>query len=244
MGPFLSVGPTLGIATVRRLRRSPYFPRVPPRLSQRRAHPRDRYGTPPSAVSLLPSGPPTPFSASGPPSGSALLSSGSPRVPKIKKGGCQAALEFTLIPSGPIEESSESPAPAGVTQLPKRLCFDLADTFAGHGKVLSDFFECMFRSILKTKAHLDHAFLARHQCIEHLFRHFLQVDIDHRIGGRDHATVLDEISKVRIFLFTDRSLQRDRLLCDFHDLPDFRNGDIHPLRDFLTGRFAAEFLNK
>src|SRR5262245_7749868 len=70
MGPFLSVGPTLGIATVRRLRRSPYFPRVPPRLSQRRAHPRDRCGTPPSAASLLPSGPPTPFSASGPPSGS------------------------------------------------------------------------------------------------------------------------------------------------------------------------------
>src|SRR5678815_2254168 len=94
----------------------------------------------------------------------------------IKKGGCQAALECTLIPSGPIEESSKSPATAWMPQLPKRFRFDLPDAFACNGEVLSDLFERMLGSILKAEAHLDHSFLARSECVQHLFGHFLQVD--------------------------------------------------------------------
>jgi hypothetical protein len=99
----------------------------------------------------------------------------------MKKGGCKAALEFTLIPPGPIQESSQSAAPAGVAQLAKRLCFDLADTFACDGEVLTDLLEGVLGPIFQPKPHLDHSLFAWCQCVQHLFGHFLEVYVDDRI---------------------------------------------------------------
>src|SRR5438270_2925 len=61
----------------------------------------------------------------------------------------------------------------------------------------------------------------------------LQVDVDHRFGRRDHGTVFDEVAKVRIFLFANRRFERDRLLSNLQDFPDFRDRNVHALGNFF-----------
>ena len=46
-------------------------------------------------------------------------------------------------------------------ELPKRFRFNLPDAFACYRKILSDFFERVFRSILEAEAHLDDALFSR-----------------------------------------------------------------------------------
>src|SRR3546814_10242203 len=59
-----------------------------------------------------------------------------------------------------------------------------------------------------------------------LFRSlFLQVEIDHRFGRRHHLAIFDEIAQMRIFLFADRRLERDRLLRDLQDLAHLAHRD-------------------
>src|SRR5215472_17809256 len=45
-----------------------------------------------------------------------------------------------------------------------------------------------------------------------------------------------------IFLFSDRSFERNRFPRDLEDLSHYIEWQVHPLRDFLRGRFASEFL--
>src|ERR1035437_7938889 len=49
---------------------------------------------------------------------------------------------------------------------------------------------------------------------------------------------------MRIFLFADRRLERDRLLRDLQHLADLRHRDVHPLRDLLGGRLAPPPLHE
>ena len=51
-----------------------------------------------------------------------------------------------------FEEGAELVATAGVAEFPERLGLDLADAFAGHGKVLADFFEGMLAAVLDRKS--------------------------------------------------------------------------------------------
>ncbi len=62
--------------------------------------------------------------------------------------------------------------------------------------------------------------------------------------GADGHAVFDEVSEVRVFLFSDGSLERDGLLCDLEDLADLRDGDVHALGDLFRGRFAAQLLHQ
>jgi len=81
-----------------------------------------------------------------------------------KKGGWKAALEFTLIPPRPIEESPQSAAPARVPQFPQRFRFDLTDAFARHFKECAHLFECVILAIFQAEAQLKHfAFAVREQ---------------------------------------------------------------------------------
>ena len=49
-----------------------------------------------------------------------------------------------------------------MTQFAQGFGFDLTNTFAGHGKMLSDFLERVFRAGgAQAKPHLDHFFFAR-----------------------------------------------------------------------------------
>ena len=49
---------------------------------------------------------------------------------------------------------------------------------------------------------------------------------------------------MRVFLFSDGRLQRDRLLRDLHDLAHLGHGHVHPLGDLLGLRLAAELLHQ
>src|SRR5262249_5242862 len=151
---------------------------------------------------------------------------------------------FTLISPGPIQESSQSAAPAGMAKLAKGLRFDLADAFSSHSKVLSDFFQRVFGSIFESETHLDDSFFTRGESIEHLFGHFLQVDVDDGVRRRNNTAIFDEIAEMRIFFLTDWSFQRDGFLSDFHDLAYFRNRNVHSLCDFFAGRFTTQLLDE
>ena len=72
----------------------------------------------------------------------------------------------------------------------------------------------------------------------------LQVEVDDRVGRRDDSLVLDEIAEMRIFLFADRSLERNRLLRDLQDLAHLGHRNVHALGDFFAGRLAPKFLHE
>ncbi len=62
--------------------------------------------------------------------------------------------------------------------------------------------------------------------------------------GEMIALVLDEVAEVRIFLFADRRLERDRLLGDLEDLADLVERQLHLLGDLFRRRLAAELLDE
>src|SRR5215470_1153812 len=71
-------------------------------------------------------------------------------------GGHRPPLQ--LIPASSVEKSSQPAAAARMTEFSKSFGFDLADTFAGNGKVLTDFFQRMFGAVFQSEAHFNHAF--------------------------------------------------------------------------------------
>src|SRR4029077_1045761 len=84
----------------------------------------------------------------------------------------------------------------------------------------------------------------RRQRLQHLPRLLGEVHVDDGLGRRDHALALDEVAQVRIFLFTDRRLERDGLLRDLEDLADLVERQLHLLRDLLRRRLTAVLLNE
>src|SRR6202522_1746314 len=105
-------------------------------------------------------------------------------------------------------------------QLAQGLGFDLPDTLPGYLEALTYFLQRMLGAILQAEAHLDHTLFARRQSTQHLRGVFLQVDADHRFGRRHCLAIFDEVAKMRIFFLADRSLERDRFLCDLEHLAD------------------------
>src|SRR5215467_6809200 len=95
-----------------------------------------------------------------------------------------------------FKERLELPAPRRVTQLSERLGFDLADALAGDREILADFLEGVFASVADAEPHLDHFLFTRRQRLEDRFGLLLQVQIDHRLGGRHDVAVLDEVAKM------------------------------------------------
>src|SRR5262245_32827585 len=110
-----------------------------------------------------------------------------------------------------------------MTQLAERLRFDLADALARDSEALTYFLERVLAAVADAEPHLDHLLLARRQRLQHRLGLFLEIEVDHRFGGRDDLPILDEVAQMRIFLFADRRLERDRLLRDLQHLPDLRD---------------------
>src|SRR5258707_2635743 len=129
-------------------------------------------------------------------------------------------------------------------QLAQRLRFDLANAFARHGEGLADFFQRVLAAVVKAKPHLDYFFLARRQRLQHRRRLFLQIQVDDRIGRRNHGLVFDEVAEMRIFFLTNRSFQRNRLLRDLQNLAHLGHRNVHALGDFFAGRLTAQFLHQ
>src|SRR6188474_140302 len=131
-----------------------------------------------------------------------------------------------------------------MTQLAQRLGLDLAYAFAGDREVLAHLFERMLAAVADAEAHLDDLLFARRQRLQHRLGLFLQIEVDDRFRRRHRGAILDEVAEMRIFLFADRRLERDRLLRDLEDLADLRDRDVHAPRDLFRGRLAPELLHQ
>src|SRR4051794_21000593 len=143
-----------------------------------------------------------------------------------------------------FQERAQFARPRRMAQLAQRLRFDLANPFARDREALTDFLERVLAAVADAEPHLDHLLLTRRQRLEDRLGLLLQVQVDHRFGRRDHLAILDEVAKMRIFLFADRRLERDRLLRDLQHLADLGHRNVHPLGDLFGGRLATELLDQ
>ena len=98
-------------------------------------------------------------------------------------------------------------------------------------------------AVLKPEAHLDHPLFARRQRAQHLRGVLLQVHADHRFRWRNRLAIFDKVAQVRVFLFADRRLQRDRLLRDLQHLAHLGHRNVHAPRNLLARRLAAQLLH-
>src|SRR5437667_9285043 len=131
-----------------------------------------------------------------------------------------------------------------MTQLTQRLSLDLADTLARYREGLTDFLQRMFTAIFQPEAHLDALLLARRERAQHLRSLVFEVDVDHSLSWRDHCTVFNEVAQMRIFLFADGCLQRNRFLSDLQHLAHFGYRNIHALSNFFRRGFASQLLHQ
>src|SRR5262249_14344846 len=143
-----------------------------------------------------------------------------------------------------VNEGLELLGPARVAELAKRLRLDLPDTLSGHLEVLSDFLERVVALLADAESHPEDLLFARRQGLEHAPGLLREVHVDDSLGGRDDALVFDEVAEMRIFLFADGGLERDRLLRDLQDLPDLVERELHLLGDLFGGRLASVLLNE
>src|SRR5688500_16741556 len=127
----------------------------------------------------------------------------------------------------------ELAAPARVTELAKRLGFDLTDPLARHVELAPDLFKRASPSVFETEPQLQHAALAPGQPLEHALHLLLEQLVRRRVGGREGLVVGDEATKVTVLFYTDRRLERDRLLRDLHDLAHLVRCDEHALGDLF-----------
>src|SRR3984893_8232371 len=130
-------------------------------------------------------------------------------------------------------------AAARVPELAKGLGFDLADALSGDAEPLPHFFQRPLVPVDQAKSQLQHAAFARRERIEDIFH----LRAQHRQRGgvrrRGRVLVLHEVAKVRVFLFTNRRFERDRILGHLHDLPHLLGRDPHLVADLLVGGLAA-----
>src|SRR4051794_34249402 len=129
-------------------------------------------------------------------------------------------------------------------QLAERLGFDLPDALACDREALAHFFERVLAAVADPEAHLDDLLFARRERLQHGLGLLAEIQVDHRVRGRNDVSVLDEIAKMRVFLFADGRLERDGFLCDLQHLADFGHRDVHPDRDLLARRLASELLDE
>src|SRR5262245_17555351 len=143
-----------------------------------------------------------------------------------------------------LQERAKLPAAGWMSQLPERLGFDLPDALAGDGEALPDFLERVLAAVADAEPHLDYLLLARCQRLQDRFGLLLEVEVDDRFGRRHDLAILDEVAQMRIFLFADRRLERDRLLRDLQHFAHLADRDVHALGDLFRGRLAAELLDE
>src|SRR5438034_822502 len=139
----------------------------------------------------------------------------------------------------------EPPAPRRMTQLPERLGFDLSYALARHVEGGADLFQRPRASVVgQTEPKPDHLRLALAQGLQHLVHLVLEHRERGRLGRRDHAGVLDEISEVRIVVLADGTIQRDRLLRRLEHALDLVHRQLELLGDLLGRGLPSQFLHQ
>src|SRR5437660_7718892 len=161
-----------------------------------------------------------------------------PWSPRSSRGQAPGHDDWNLI----IQEAPQLPRPRRMLQLAQRLRLDLADTLARHAELLADFFQSVVGVHADAEAHAEHAFFAGRQRGQNPRRGLTQVGLDRGVDGEDRVLVLDEIAEMRVFLVTDRRLQRQRLFRDLEYLAHLLQRHAEFLGQLLRGRFAADFV--
>src|SRR5260370_25672102 len=143
-----------------------------------------------------------------------------------------------------FEKRADVPGARGVAQFAQRLSLNLANALASDGEHPADFFEGVRIAVLKPKTHTDDAFFAGTELLQHGGHTFLQAEADGCIRWRDHGLVFDEIAQMSVFLFADRSLERNRRLRDLASLAHSFDAHVQPLGQLFRGGLAAKFLHE
>ena len=130
------------------------------------------------------------------------------------------------------------------TQLLESLGLDLTDTLTRDSELFSDFFERMHFSAIETKSHDDDLLLTRREKVEHLVEIFFE---DREIGcffRSEIFIIFDEVTKRRIFLTTDRGVEREDILRYSHNLADLANVHFQFERELFHKWFTSKFLGQ
>src|SRR5450631_1157430 len=102
----------------------------------------------------------------------------------------------------------------------------------------------MVRLLPDAEPHAQHLLFPRRERRQHLAGLLGEVHGDDRVGRRDDALVLDEVTEVRVLFLADRRFQRDRLLRDLQDLADLVERQLHLLGDLFRRRLAPQLLHQ
>src|SRR3989339_1415992 len=131
-----------------------------------------------------------------------------------------------------------------IAHLLQHLGLDLADALARDPELLTHLFKRVPDAVPETEAHLDNLPFARGEELEHRV-HVLFAELPVRGVERIHGVfILDEIPQLAVFFRPHRRLERDDVLADLLDVPDFLDIHLHLHGQFLHGRLAAAFLGQ
>src|SRR5215475_8142631 len=131
-----------------------------------------------------------------------------------------------------------------VAQFAQRFGLNLTNTFTRYGKHLANFFEGALIAVLKAETQADYTFLARAKLLQYRGHLLFKAQVHGCLRRRDYSLVFDEITEVRVLLFPDRSLKRNRCLRDFARLAHFCDGYFQSLGQLLRSRLAAKLLHE
>src|SRR3954451_4336238 len=132
---------------------------------------------------------------------------------------------------------------AGMAEFAQSLGFNLADALARYLEVLAYLLQSVLAAIVEPEPHPDDLLFTRRKALQNLSRLLIEIQIHHVLGGRDMCLIDDEVSQVGLILFSDRSFERNRFLCDAHHAANAMDRKFHALSEFLVGWLTAQFLN-
>ena len=118
-------------------------------------------------------------------------------------------------------------------ELAQSLCFDRADALAGDAERAADILEGLLSAVFQTVAHTHDLCLAFGECRKDLVELLLEHGIGSGLIGRGRLIVGDKITEVAVLLLADGRFQRNRILCDAHDLEHLFDRKLELARDFL-----------
>src|SRR5437879_5407711 len=99
----------------------------------------------------------------------------------------------------------------GRPKLPKRLSFNLADTFAGNIELLTNLLQSMLALAANAEPQTDDLLFFRRQCLQNVSRFIPDLPIEHRSHGRSNPAIFNQIAESRFTVPADRSFQRHRV---------------------------------
>src|SRR5262245_27456646 len=144
---------------------------------------------------------------------------GSPDRPLMRLACSSGRMERRWLA---FHETRQLARPRRMTQLLKRLGFDLPDALARHAEHLADLFQRMFGRAADAKAHSQDALFARRQLRQRFADGIAHGTRLRRCLRIDCIGRLDQITERRIAILADRQVERSRLLHERQHLLDMR----------------------